>query len=96
MPGHRGQGILDEEENMSEKRTPPLDMMLMDEEELSEDEFAELYSPDYLRDCADDEARQERLEELKRRIELRAYNIDADRIADGLLSRGDLPVDSGD
>ena len=81
---------------MSEKRTPPLEMMPLEDVELSDDDFAELYAPDYLRDCADDEARRERLEELKRRIELRAYNIDADRIADGMLSRGDLSGDACD
>jgi anti-sigma28 factor (negative regulator of flagellin synthesis) len=45
------------------------------------------YSADYLRDVANDEARQERLEELKRRIELGAYKPDATSIAEGMLSR---------
>jgi anti-sigma28 factor (negative regulator of flagellin synthesis) len=49
-----------------------------------------LYSPEYLRDCADAEARQERIAELKRRIEADAYKVDADRIAEELLLRGDL------
>ena len=49
-----------------------------------------LYSPEYLRDCADSEARQERIAELKRRIEADAYKVDADRIAEELLLRGDL------
>ncbi len=49
-----------------------------------------LYSPDYLRECADSEARQERIAELKRRIEADAYKVDADRIAEELLLRGDL------
>jgi hypothetical protein len=74
---------------MSEKRQLPLETEFCAEEEIPED-LDDLYSAEYLLDCADDEARQERLEELKRRIELRAYNIDSDRIADGLLSRGDL------
>ena len=49
-----------------------------------------LYSPEYLADCADEKARQERLEELKRRIALDSYDIDAERIAEELLARGDL------
>jgi anti-sigma28 factor (negative regulator of flagellin synthesis) len=49
-----------------------------------------IYSPEYLRDCADDDARRERLEELKRRIALDAYVIDPDRLAEELLLRGDL------
>ncbi|MFQ5513039.1 MAG: flagellar biosynthesis anti-sigma factor FlgM [Myxococcota bacterium] len=53
----------------------------------------ETYSPDYLRECADGEARQERLAELRRRIELGAYRIDADRVAFEMLSRGDLDAD---
>ena len=50
----------------------------------------EAYSPEYLREVADDEARQERLEELKRRIELGAYRPDPTSIAEGMLSRVDL------
>ncbi len=49
-----------------------------------------LYSPAYLRDCADSNARAERLEELKRRIAHDSYHVDPDRIADELLSRGEL------
>jgi anti-sigma28 factor (negative regulator of flagellin synthesis) len=49
-----------------------------------------LYSPEYLQECADPEARTERLAELKRRIEADAYKVDADRIAEELLLRGDL------
>jgi anti-sigma28 factor (negative regulator of flagellin synthesis) len=49
-----------------------------------------LYSPEYLRDCADGDARQERIAELKRRIQADAYKVDADRIAAELLLRGDL------
>ncbi len=50
----------------------------------------DLYSPEYLKDCAEGDARRERLEELKRRIELGAYKTDADSIAESLLSHGDL------
>ena len=52
-----------------------------------------LYSPEYLMECADAEARQERLEELKRRIELGAYKVDADSIAAQMLGRADLGDD---
>jgi anti-sigma28 factor (negative regulator of flagellin synthesis) len=52
-----------------------------------------LYPPEYLRDCADGEAREERLQELRRRIEMNLYDVDSNRIADGLLSRGDLGDD---
>ena len=52
------------------------------------DETVEAYSIEYLRACADEEARRERLAELKRRIELDAYRPDADRIAEELLERG--------
>lgn len=54
------------------------------------EELEALYTPDYLRDCADDEAREERLAELRRRIELQLYDVDSTRIAEGLLARGDL------
>ena len=54
------------------------------------EDLESVYSPDYLRECADPEAREERLEELKRRIALDAYEVDADRIAEELLARGDL------
>ena len=47
----------------------------------------DLYSPEYLRDVAADDARQQRLEELKRRIELGAYKPDIESIAEGMLSR---------
>ncbi len=53
-------------------------------------ELDSLYSPDYLRDCADEEARSERLAELKRRIELGAYNIDPDSVALHMLGRANL------
>ncbi len=54
------------------------------------DEVEDLYSPEYLKDCADDEARQERLEELKRRIDLGAYKIDPDSVALHMMGRVDL------
>jgi anti-sigma28 factor (negative regulator of flagellin synthesis) len=54
----------------------------------------ELYSPEYLRECADAEARQERIAELKRRIEADAYKVDSDRIAEELLLRGELGSES--
>jgi anti-sigma28 factor (negative regulator of flagellin synthesis) len=47
------------------------------------------YSAEYLRQVADGEARQERLAELKRRIELGAYHPDARSIAEGMLTRAD-------
>lgn len=61
----------------------------LDPIEESEDLDA-LYSPEYLRDCAGDPARSERLEELKRRIAHDAYVVDPDRIAEEMLLRGDL------
>ncbi len=51
------------------------------------------YSPEYLRECADGTAREERLAELKRRIELGAYRVDASWIADEILQRGALDSD---
>ena len=54
------------------------------------EEYGSAYSAEYLRDCADEDARRERLAELKRRIELSAYEVDTDRIAEELLARGDL------
>ncbi len=60
----------------------------LDVEDLGE--LESLYSPDYLVECADDQAREERLEELKRRIAQDAYNVDPDRIAEEMLIRGDL------
>jgi len=50
----------------------------------------QLYSAEYLESCATPEAREERIAELKRRIEARAYNVDADRIAEELIARGEL------
>ncbi len=51
------------------------------------------YSPEYLRDVASGDARQKRLDELKRRIELGAYRIDPDWVAEELLQRGALDSD---
>jgi anti-sigma28 factor (negative regulator of flagellin synthesis) len=51
------------------------------------DTVEDLYSADYLRDCANDQARQERLAELKRRIELGAYRIDSGSIAEHMVDR---------
>ena len=48
------------------------------------------YSIEYLAECADGNAREERIEELRRRIEAGAYRVDADWVAQELLSRGDL------
>ena len=50
-------------------------------------ELDDLYSVEYLADVAGGNARAERLEELKRRIELGAYKPDPDAIAEGMLSR---------
>ena len=55
-----------------------------------EEELDSLYGPEYLRDCADDQARAERLAELRRRIAHDAYHVDPDRIAEELLERGKL------
>jgi anti-sigma28 factor (negative regulator of flagellin synthesis) len=51
------------------------------------------YSPEYLREVASGDARQKRLDELKRRIELGAYRIDPDWVAEELLQRGALDSD---
>ena len=53
-------------------------------------EVEDLYSPEYLKDCADEEARQGRLEELKRRIEFGAYKVDPDSVALHMMGRVDL------
>ena len=52
------------------------------------------YSPEYLREVASGDARQTRLDELKRRIELGAYRIDPDWVAEELLQRGALDSES--
>jgi anti-sigma28 factor (negative regulator of flagellin synthesis) len=52
-----------------------------------EDDLGELYSAEYLRECAAGDARAERLAELRRRIEAHAYKVDAIDLAAALLSR---------
>ena len=49
------------------------------------DDLEALYSPEYLRACAEGNAREERLQELRRRIALGAYRIDPERVAEELL-----------
>jgi anti-sigma28 factor (negative regulator of flagellin synthesis) len=53
-------------------------------------DVADVYSVEYLAEVATDDARQERLAELKRRIALGAYKPDPDAIAEGMLSRVNL------
>jgi anti-sigma28 factor (negative regulator of flagellin synthesis) len=61
------------------------------------DATEDAYDPEYLRDVASGDARQERLAELKRRIALGAYHPDPTSIAEGMLSRTDeLPEDPPD
>ena len=62
-----------------------------DPRDLPGDEAEDAYDPEYLRDVADGDARQQRLEELKRRIALGAYNPDPRSIAEGMLSRAGEP-----
>ncbi len=57
------------------------------------EELENAYSPEYLREVADGEARNERLEELQRRIKSGAYKVDADWVVDHLLGSGDLKDD---
>ncbi len=54
----------------------------------SEDYLA-IYTPEYLRACADDDAREERLAELRRRIENGAYRVDPRQIAEHFLAQED-------
>lgn len=75
---------------MNDRRVPAEDLIT------ERDELESLYSPEYLRDCADDEARRERLLELKRRIAADAYRVDAERVAEELLERVDLDADAED
>jgi anti-sigma28 factor (negative regulator of flagellin synthesis) len=53
-----------------------------------EDDLGELYSPEYLEDCAAGEARAERLAELRRRVAQGAYRINPEEVAGALLRRG--------
>ncbi len=64
-----------------------------EDSEAEENPTESVYSAEYLMECADEEARQERLEELKRRIALGAYRIDSDSIAEQMLGRVDLGDD---
>jgi len=52
-----------------------------------ESELDDLYSVEYLAEVAGGNARAERIEELKRRIELGAYKPAADAIAQDMLAR---------
>ena len=52
-----------------------------------ETELDDLYSVEYLAEVAGGNARSERLEELKRRIELGAYKPAVDAIAADMLAR---------
>ena len=54
------------------------------------EELEDLYSAEYLQECASGEARNERLDELKRRIEAGAYKLDPDWVAEHLLAKDDL------
>ena len=52
------------------------------------------YSVEYLKECAGGTAREERLAELRRRIRVGAYRVDAETVADELIRRGDLGSES--
>jgi anti-sigma28 factor (negative regulator of flagellin synthesis) len=69
---------------MSSGRANQDDLVPEDEELLS------LYDEEYLNECASGTAREERLAELRRRIRQGAYCVDAERIAEEMLRRGDL------
>ena len=58
-----------------------------------EPELDDVYSVEYLAEVAGGNAREERLAELKRRIELGAYNPAADAIAADMLARVGLGAD---
>ncbi len=61
---------------------------------IGEDEdLDELYGLKYLQECASGTAREERLAELRRRIEHGAYRVDSQALADEMLLRGDLGDD---
>ena len=53
------------------------------------EDFEAIYTPEYLRACADDDAREERLAELRRRIENGAYRVDPRQIAEHFLAHED-------
>jgi hypothetical protein len=65
---------------------------MADPREPGGDDPADAYDPEYLREVADGEARQQRLEELKRRIASGAYHPDPTSIAEGMLSRAGEPL----
>ena len=69
---------------MSENQKEPRPLRAED------DEVEELYGIEYLKECATGDARRERLEELRRRIDHGAYRVDPETIAEELLRRGDL------
>ena len=56
-------------------------------------ELDDIYSVEYLAEVAGGNAREERLAELKRRIELGAYKPAADAIAQDMLARVGLGGD---
>ncbi len=58
-----------------------------------EPELDDIYSVEYLAEVAGGNAREERLAELKRRIELGAYKPAADAIAADMLARVGLGGD---
>jgi anti-sigma28 factor (negative regulator of flagellin synthesis) len=58
-----------------------------------EPELDDIYSVEYLAEVAGGNAREERLAELKRRIELGAYKPAADAIAQDMLARVGLGSD---
>ena len=59
-----------------------------------DEDLQEIYGLEYLQECASGDAREERLAELRRRIEHGAYRVDSQSIAEQLLARGDLGDDS--
>jgi anti-sigma28 factor (negative regulator of flagellin synthesis) len=67
----------DDRRNPLRERSPAAD----------EHELDDLYSVEYLAEVASGDARAERIEELKRRIELGAYKPAADAIAQDMLAR---------
>ncbi len=64
-----------------------------DAPQAEEPELHDTYSVEYLAEVAGGSAREERLAELKRRIELGAYKPAADAIAQDMLARVGLGGD---
>jgi anti-sigma28 factor (negative regulator of flagellin synthesis) len=54
---------------------------------IEDDDLEAAYCAEYLRDCADGDAREERLAELRRRIAQHAYRVDTQTLADELIRR---------